>query len=121
LVHLQRMKNKATLFNLLFSGLVLFSILFQSFHSFTHLFEQTSKKICVHQNKSNQANLTHAHQGFDTCFVCHFSLSPFEFTNTSSDLLHNFEQIALATFFFYPRVSLYFKGSLFALRAPPIV
>lgn len=115
------MKNKGNIFNFLFSGLVLFSILFQSFHSFAHLFEQMSEEICVHEHDENQPDLTHAHHGFDNCFVCHFSFSPFKLSDTPLIEIKKCELFSNHHFVYSKQVFLFFKGSLFTLRAPPKV
>lgn len=115
------MKNKKSLLNFLFAGMVLFSILFQSLHSYEHVLEQIQKEVCYHEHNKNKADVTHAHAGFENCLVCHYSFSPFEFANSFSALLNNSEGIVDTNFIFYPKVSLFYKGSLFALRAPPTV
>ena len=115
------MKNKGNIFNFLFSGLVLFSILFQSIHSYEHLSEQMSKKICVHIHKENQSDLTHMHHGFENCFVCHFSFSPFKLSETTRIAISKCDLKFDYNFTITQPIFLFYKGSLFALRAPPIV
>lgn len=115
------MKNKANIFNFLFSGLVLFLILFQSLHSYVHLFEKISEEICVHEHDENKHDLTHAHHDFDNCFVCHFSFSPFKLSETHLSQIKKCELFSNHHFVYTRQVFLFFKGSLFALRAPPTV
>jgi hypothetical protein len=113
------MNNKRNLFNFLFAGMVLFSILFQSFHSYEHILEQIQKKVCFHESNENKADLTHAHIGYENCLVCHYAFSPYEFANSFCAILIISEDFIDADFNFYQKVSLLYKGSLFALRAPP--
>lgn len=113
------MENKKNIFNFLFIGMVLFSILFQAFHSYEHLLEQISKEICFHENKENQTNFTHAHTNIENCLVCHFSFSPFKTAEGYFSKLYKTEFSTNYIFFYSKVISILYKGSLFALRAPP--
>lgn len=98
---------------------VLFAMLFQYVHSYEHLAKQLSEKKCFHKYISSQ-EITHQHHKFDNCFVCNFTLSSF----ISADI-SNFESkktnIPSGFFIFKSReITQFFKGSLFALRAPPV-
>ena len=98
---------------------VLFSILFQYVHSYEHLAKQFSEKKCSHKNISSH-EITHQHHNFDHCFVCDFTISTF----ISSDISNfEFKKIIIPSgysFFNSRGITQFFKGSLFALRAPPI-
>lgn len=97
---------------------VLFSILLQSFHSYGHLAKQLSEKECHHKYTSKQ-EITHQHHNFDRCFVCDFKMSNFI---NSHILYFQFQNTIIPfgyTFFESREISPFFKGSLFALRAPP--
>ena len=97
---------------------VLFSILFQYVHSYEHLAKQLSEKKCSHKNISSH-EITHQHQNFDHCFVCDFTISTFIPSDISN---FEFKKIIIPSgysFFNSREITQFFKGSLFALRAPP--
>lgn len=114
------MKKKFYIFNLLFSGAVLFAMLFQSVHSYEHLVEQLSTKKCLHEQNDNQTNITHQHKNFDNCFVCHFAFSPFKLSESYFFRIKKTTYTSNFLFICQKEISILFKGSLFALRAPPI-
>ncbi len=97
---------------------VLSSMLFQYVHSYEHLAKQLSEKKCAHKYNSSQ-EITHQHHNYDNCFVCNFTLS----TYISSDISHfEFKKINILSgysLFKSREITQFFKGSLFALRAPP--
>ncbi len=98
---------------------VLFAMLFQFVHSYEHLFKQISEKECLHKYTSSK-EITHQHNHFEDCAVCHFTISSF----IASDISHfNFQNTNFSsgyTFFKSREITQFFKGSLFALRAPPV-
>ncbi|QBN19493.1 hypothetical protein [Flavobacterium nackdongense] len=112
------MKKQFVIANAFLTVAVLFSMLFQFVHSYGHLAKQLSEKECHHKYTSSQ-EITHQHHAFDYCFVCHFSVSSF----VASETPHfQFQKTTLATeysFFKSKEITQRFKGSLFALRAPP--
>lgn len=97
---------------------VLFAILFQYVHSYEHFAKQFSEKKCYHKYNSSK-EITHQHHNYDRCFVCDFTVSNF----ISSDIAHfEFKKTTIPSkysFFKSKEIAQYFKGSLFALRAPP--
>ena len=97
---------------------VLFSILFQYVHSYEHLAKQLSEKKCDHKYISSQ-EITHQHHNFENCFICDFTVNTF----ISSDIAHlEFKKITIPagySLFNSKEIIQFFKGSLFALRAPP--
>jgi hypothetical protein len=97
---------------------VLFAMLFQYVHSYEHMTKQLSEKKCYHKYTSSK-EITHQHIHFDHCFVCGFTLSSF----LESDISHfEFKKITISSgysFFKSREITQFFKGSLFALRAPP--
>jgi hypothetical protein len=97
---------------------ILFAMLFQSVHSYEHLAKQLSEKKCFHKYNSCQ-EITHQHHSFENCFVCNFTLSNY----ISSDVSHfEFKKINIPSgysIFKSREITQFFKGSLFALRAPP--
>lgn len=113
------MKKKFVIVNTFLAATVLFSMLFQFVHSYEHRAKQLSEKECYHKYTSSQ-EITHQHHNFDHCFICDFSISSF----VASDI-HNFEFQKITfpseySFFKSKEITQFFKGSLFALRAPPI-
>lgn len=116
---LLKMKKKFAILNSFLAIAVLFSMLFQFVHSSEHLAKQLSEKECHHKYTSNQ-EITHQHH-VDDCFVCHFSVSSFITTG-----IHRFEfstnpVFSKVTLFRSLEITQFFKGSLFALRAPPTI
>jgi hypothetical protein len=113
------MKKKFVILNAFLAATVLFAILFQFVHSYEHLTKQLSEKECRHKYTSRQ-EITHQHHDIEKCFVCHFSVSSF----IASDIDHfEFQKTTFPTgysFFKSKEITQFFKGSLFALRAPPI-
>lgn len=114
------MKKKSVILNSFIAVAVLFSMLSQFAHSYEHLAQQLSEKECHHKYTSKQ-EITHQHHDAEHCFVCHFSISSF----ITSDVYH-FEFANNIVFsgdalFHSNETSPFFKGSLFALRAPPTI
>ncbi|WP_281234096.1 hypothetical protein [Flavobacterium gelatinilyticum] len=115
------MKRKIVVVNLLVSFAVLFAMLFQTVHSYEHLFKQLAHKHCEHNYTPGQKEITHAHSAENNCPVCHFAFSSFI---PNSFQTFSFTEISTETLclFLYTKVSTsFFKGSLFALRAPPVI
>ena len=99
---------------------VLFSVLIQSWHSYTHFAEQISEKECLHEHHS-KTELTHPHEAFENCFVCSFAFSSFIAQDAISFEIKK-TALDLATPFSISRaLPSFFKGALFSLRAPPTV
>ena len=67
------MKRKQILYSLTLTVAVLFSILFQSIHSYEHIVKQLSEKQCHHNYNDPSGEITHQHHDYDVCLVCHFS------------------------------------------------
>jgi hypothetical protein len=112
------MKKRLTIINTFLIVAVLFSMLFQSIHSYEHFEKQLSEKKCYHKlNLSSQ--ITHQHHGFDHCFVCEFTLSNFTTLKINSFEFKNYNTHFNYSFLYSKKISQYFKGSLFQLRAPP--
>jgi hypothetical protein len=112
------MKRKFVVVNLILIVVVLFAMLFQSVHSYEHLAKQLSEKKCSHKNISNH-EITHQHHNFDHCFVCEFTFG--SYVSTAFFSLKNRIIVAISQHysFLYKLTPQFFKGSLFALRAPP--
>lgn len=99
---------------------VLFSMGFQSMHSYEHIVAQFSEKICNHETGINKAEITHHHHVGDHCFVCEFTLSAFLASENPIIAFQKTSFYFQTDFLYSKAVSQFFKGSLFALRAPPI-
>lgn len=114
-----KVKKKQAIFNFSLMIVVLFSMLFQSFHSYKHLSKELSQEICHHKYSLHKTEFTHQHNGFDHCFICEFTFSNYIPTEFS------FFEFKLATiptgysYYYSSENSQYFKGSFFSLRAPP--
>ena len=112
------MKKKFVILNSFLMFAVLFAMLFQSVHSYEHIAKQLSEKNCLHKYTSSK-EITHQHHDFDHCFVCHFTVSSFVGSEISR---FEFKKITIPSgysFFKSKEITQFFKGSLFALRAPP--
>jgi hypothetical protein len=113
------MKKKFVIVNSFLVLAVLFAMLFQSVHSYEHLSQQLSEKKCQHKYTSSK-EITHQHHNFDHCIVCNFTISNFV---TSDNSHFEFKKMIISSgysFFKSREITQFFKGSLFALRAPPI-
>lgn len=100
---------------------VLFTMLFQTIHSYEHVYKQLTEEHCEHNDTAHKHQITHFHAIDNTCHVCHFAFSNY-IPNTFSAI--NFNKLITETsnVFFYTQTSVaFFKGSLFALRGPPFL
>lgn len=117
MVHLQAMKKKIAILSSIFIVSVLFSILFQSFHSYTHFSEQRLEKKCHHKYKSEK-EITHQHHNLENCFVCAIS-----FGNYITPEFYSFQFFSdnnpIPYFLKLPENITFFSGSNFSLRGPP--
>lgn len=103
------------------SLVVLFSILFPAVHSYEHTFEQHSGKQKTEIKSINKNDFKVSNHVTEKCSICDFkfctfavnSLTPFEFNDSNTE-------IYFTSFFYFKTFSTFFKGSLFALRAPPV-
>jgi len=113
------MNKKITLLSFSFSIMILSAILLQSFHSYHHLEQFITENHCQHNYAQNKTEINHSHHNFDHCFACEFALS--SYTN-SSFFFFDFKKPAIHASYsvsYTKAITQYFKGSLFALRAPP--
>jgi hypothetical protein len=114
------MKKMLKIRSLLFGITVLFALMLQSAHSFHHLEDFLTEKHCNHKYSNNKADISHAHSNFEHCFVCEFTFS----NSIKSDFFtfkYNKSIHSVSYFHFFTKeIVNHFKGSLFALRAPPI-
>jgi hypothetical protein len=114
------MKKKVLIINLLMSFTVLFAMLFQTIHSYEHIYKQITEKHCDHKYTANQKQITHSHSVENSCSICHFAFSSFVPNSFQALSFHKINTEISRVFFYTKGVSTFFKGSLFALRAPPL-
>ncbi|KAF2506600.1 hypothetical protein [Flavobacterium foetidum] len=113
------MKKKMIIINLLMSVMVLSAMLFQTVHSYEHFLKQLTEKSCHHHTTENKQEITHSHDNDSQCHICHFSFSTY-IPSTFQSVVFQKTAVYVASVFGYCKtVSTSFKGSLFALRAPP--
>jgi len=113
------MKNKKLISKLLLFTLVA-SFLLQTGHSYEHFFLEPIQRICKHES-SNHTNkqITHAHELVEQCKVCSFSVSAFVENSFQLFATANFVGKEIYSLFNNDQNISFYKGSLFALRAPP--
>jgi hypothetical protein len=113
--------KKYLIFNYLLSLTILFSILFQSFHSYEHIIKEFSQKHCEHKYSLSKTEISHDHKKVDYCFLCDFS---FGNSMVSNPIQYNTIELVFqnkSSVLFSNGISSFFKGSLFSLRAPPFL
>lgn len=120
MVHISAMKKKFIIINVFLSMAVLFSILFQSIHSYEHHSEQLAEKHFHFHYSKSKAEVTHSHSISEKCFTCDFNFSLFTITNFYVLHFHKNSAVNTLTSFLFYQHSSFFKGSLFSLRGPPI-
>jgi len=98
---------------------VLFAMLFQTIHSYEHVYKQLTEKRCDHTSVAHKNQITHSHTVENNCPVCHFAFSTFISNSVSAFSFQKPNASILTVFFYKAATSTFFKGSLFALRAPP--
>lgn len=119
LVTFVAMKKKYALLSLFFGWAVLLAIVLQSAHAFNHIEQELTSKKCHHKYAKNQTEFTHTHHHNEHCFVCEFAFSS---SLKSEFLAVHFKKIEIPvsySFFYSKAITQSFRGSLFALRAPP--
>lgn len=113
------MKRKQLLFSFAMAVAVLFSILFQSFHSYEHLEEQFSHKVCIHNHTHNKVEITHEHKTVENCAICQFTLDSCLTPKFIS--YHFFSDFRAIPFFKKEQQTIIsFSGSMYAHRGPPV-
>ncbi len=118
-LHLQSMKKVSFIVNSVMGLMVLFAILLQSFDAMSHLEKQFSEKHCHHKYNHNKTEISHAHEGFDHCFACEFTFSNFVSPSKQAFITSKVQVPTQYSFYHSKEITQFFRGSLFALRAPP--
>lgn len=101
--------------------IVVFAILFPAIHSYEHIqSHDAAHKSTPHLSTAKTEFIAHNHSS-EECAICHFKFTPVStFTFLSFEFYKKYS-ITSAVFFYYKSYSSFFKGALFALRAPPTV
>jgi hypothetical protein len=72
------MRKKQLVISISLVMTVLFSILFQSLHTYAHFVKQFAEKECHHKkNNYGEPEITHQHHTVDDCKVCHFTFGSY--------------------------------------------
>ena len=98
---------------------VLFAMLFQTIHSYQHVYKQLTEKHCDHKYVAHKNQITHSHSVENNCPICHFAFSSFIPNEFYALSFYKAHQVTSIVFFYKTIAPAFFKGSLFALRAPP--
>ncbi|MDN3675637.1 hypothetical protein QWY99_21630 [Flavobacterium branchiarum] len=114
------MKKKQFIISFSLAMTILFSMLFQSVHSYEHIVQEFSEKQCHHEYNVTNTEITHQHHNFDFCYVCHFALSSY-ITPEKFTFQVPFFQDEIPYFFPFSEKPVLFSGSLYSLRGPPVV
>ena len=114
------MKRKFALFNLALMALVQFTIAYQSFHAFSHThYAETQKQYELKKESKQDVVQDHVHDD-ESCSVCDFHfdffVAPQQFCLTL-----NFPFTHIPYSYSSTESNTFFAGSLFALRAPPVL
>jgi len=116
-----RMKKKFQFLKLLLPIIVLFAILFPAIHSYEHIHNHTSsQKIAVKYHSDKSVFKVHDHAN-EECAICHFKISPVATFSFEPFVFYTSNSITSFVVFYTKAYSNFFKGSLFALRAPPVL
>ena len=113
------MKNKNFISSLSFALLILIAILVQSVHSFDHFSELRTQKKCNHNHNKNVAEINDLHLQSHHCFTCEFTFSNVLKSEIFSFYFYKNLPSVHYTFSYSREITQTFRGSLFALRAPP--
>jgi hypothetical protein len=100
---------------------VLFTILFQSIHSYEHHSEQITAKLSHKHLSKNKAEISKNNSIPEKCATCDFNFSSFTTTDFFVFQIHKNGTVTTFYSFLYHQQSSFFAGSLFSLRGPPLV
>jgi len=116
------MKKKLNFLKLLLPLIVLFAILFPALHSYEHINSHTSahKTFIKHHHTEKSEFRLHDHDT-EQCAICHFKISPVATFSFSTFSFLKCTTIDSFVAFYSKSYASFFKGALFALRAPPSI
>ena len=100
--------------------IVLFAILFPTIHSYEHFSEQNFVKEKKEAHDFNKNKFKSDNHKAEKCSICDFKFSTFASTPFTVFEFQESISVIYYNFFYFKTASFYFKGSLFALRAPPV-
>jgi hypothetical protein len=112
------MQKKQLIISVSLALTVLFSILFQSVHSYEHIAKQLTEKKCHHDYNDKNGEITHQHHNYDSCFVCQFSFESYITPENISFQFYKYHK-EIPYFFSFSESVISFSGSLYSLRGPP--
>jgi hypothetical protein len=112
------MKKKQLIISLSMALTILFSILFQSVHSYEHIIKQLSEKQCHHDYNDPSGEITHQHHNYDLCYVCNFAFGSYIVPENFSFQFHTFHK-EIPYFFAFSENINSFSESAYFLRGPP--
>lgn len=115
------MKKKLEFLKLLLPIIVLFAILFPAIHSYEHIHSHTLSHKGVFKFHTDKSEFKlHDHDN-EQCAICHFKISPVATFSFNHFVFYKSSTITSLLVFYSKTYSHFFKGSLFALRAPPSI
>lgn len=115
------MKKKFKIINLLMPLVVVFAILFPVVHSYEHIQAHDNSHKHSYQYSEGKTELSAHNHSSEECAICHFKFTPVStFSFVSFEIFIN-NSITSYVSYYFKTYSNFFKGSLFALRAPPTV
>jgi transcription elongation factor Elf1 len=113
------MQNKKILLSLSLSMVVLFSMLFQSVHTYEHFKQQFAQEKCHHSKIAARATqITHRHIALEDCKICQLSIGNYIPTTLIGYSLYSNFQIHHYFSDHWTNISS-FSGSLYSYRGPP--
>lgn len=113
------MKRRQLILSISMALTMLFTILFQSIHSFEHIVKQLSEKQCHHDYNDPSGEITHQHHNYDLCYVCNFAFGSYTKTEFFSFQFHVFQREIPYFFPFSENISSV-SESAYLLRGPPV-
>lgn len=117
------MKIKSAIVNFVLALTVLFAILFQSLHSYEHFLSDHQNETHL-SDKDFSLDSKHPKHVFKTahekCSVCDFTFSAFVSSSNLSFQVAN-DYFSTDYNFSIKECLFFFSGSLFSLRAPPVL
>ena len=97
--------------------IVLFAILFPVIHSYEHILDSGSKEKIEFSEHTQLKSKFHS---AEKCSICDFKFSACStFTFTAFHFYKN-SSVTQHVTFYAKKQTIFFKGSLFSLRAPPV-
>ncbi|OXA70825.1 hypothetical protein B0A67_14475 [Flavobacterium aquidurense] len=116
------MKKKFKILSLFLPLTVVFAILFPVLHSYEHIHSHNAshKSIKEYPSTSKTEFKIHDHSN-EECAICHFKFSPVGTFSFVSFQFYKNSTIIHFVHFYSKSLSEFFKGSLFSLRAPPVI